>query len=214
MIDLTSDIETDSSPTRAKHKQKPLNSSPRAANERSVDVDMDLMDAAPPSSSTEPDDDQFDIDALMREEEEERLAKMREASSAAAPKTTYKPGADYDEEAMWDELNGMGMAGDSLSPPPVVQVPTDEDMWDIVREMDADVDVAQESYVQLLPLPPQSEHTNPTPEPQPELPPTTDGGESGDSTTVPSVNEGREGTANEGEETRPTNDEDWDDMYL
>jgi replication fork protection complex subunit Csm3/Swi3 len=216
VIDITSDNEPESPPSRAKRQKS---SSP------TTDANADMVDvqSGPPSSSTEADgDDNFDIDALLREEEE-RLAMMKYNSSAAvasssaqasaspvalAPKTTYiNAGAD-DDEAMWDELNGLGDESFSLPPPPLAHA-DDEDMWDVVREMDTATDV-QQPYV----LPP------PSPPPKHALPVLQAANENGGgggsrytSTVEESTGEDKE-LVGEEKERRPTNADDWDDMYL
>jgi replication fork protection complex subunit Csm3/Swi3 len=217
VIDITSDNEPESSPSRAKRQNS---SSPTTG----ANVDMVDVQSGPPSSSTEADgDDDFDIDALVREEEE-RLAKMKYNSSAAvasssaqpsasptapAPKATYiNAGAD-DDEAMWDELNGLG--DESFLPPPPPPAHTDdEDMWDVVREMDTATDV-QQPYVPPPPPPPEPEHALPGLEAANE---NGGGAGAGDTSTVEeSAGEDKE-LVGEEKEKRPTNDDDWDDMYL
>jgi hypothetical protein len=234
IIDLTSDIEPDSSPSRKKQRRS---SSP------TTDVDMVNVPSGPPSSGTEVDDDDFDIDALVKEEEE-RLAQMKDNSSAAttsfspralaalAPKATYRDAeADDDDEAMWDELNGLGdelisppppplstgltPTAPTALPPPLTAPGGDEDMWDVVREMDAGMDV-QQPYIPPPP-PPHVEEVQVEPE---HAPSTAAGAESangngdsvGGTNTVEQVKEKE--LVEEGKGTRPTNDDDWEDMYL
>lgn len=185
-IDLTSDIEPEkSSPHRPK---RPTHNSSSPASD--VDVNMVNIPTRPPSSTIETYDDDFDIDALMEEE----------------------------EGAKWVELNG---ASAPPSPPPVPPpVPStvrmqqanlpdeDEDMWDVVRELNSGMSVQ-------LPYIPPSPSTDP-------MPPTTavSGNTHGDKS--PGVDTGKDAadgntTTDKGKgrgEERPTNDDDWEDMYL
>lgn len=171
-----------------------------------MDIDKDSQPPKSSSSSPAPNvEDDFDIDTFVREEEE-RLARMRAASSSvsvsaavsspatkAVPRATYKAGAaDEAEEAMWDAVNGVedviSSTSDAVSK--LVQAPVheDEDMWDLMND-------------------------GPGPSDAPYVPP-----------PVPAIVEGgSEGgggggnvQAHEGGSVsrRPTNDEDWDDMYL
>jgi replication fork protection complex subunit Csm3/Swi3 len=243
VIDLTSDIEPEaSSPSRAQQiRPSKVPSSPTTDADADVNMDLDVH-SRPPSSSTEVDDDDFDIDALIKDEEE-RLAKMRAASSASAstssPSVATAPvisvpqtakatsrdtGADDDEEAMWDELNGLGDESIPPPPPPPPAMPTsvphdeDEDMWDVVREMDAGIDdVQQRPYVPPpppTPPPPVVEEIHVSqPEPQSENAPSSANViASGHSNAVDEDADKAEDK--EKEEKRPTNDEDWEDMYL
>ncbi|KAH7926302.1 Swi3-domain-containing protein [Leucogyrophana mollusca] len=154
----------------------------------------------PPSSDGE--DDDFDIDAVIREEEE-RLAAMRAANLTStspprtAPKATYRsqPNTDadppslmdVDEDMMWDEIDAF--QDPLLQPSPrsttaSSQVPDasttsntdhdqDEDMWDVVRELEGVENISSKTV------------------------------------KVPAALDGTDANT-----TRATNDDDWDDMYL
>lgn len=207
VVDLTSDIEPDSSPSGINQKvQPPRSSSPTT----DIDMDMDLP-SRPPSSATDFDDDDYDIDALLKEEEE-RLEKIRAAAastSVSSGNTTIpKPTATYrnastedDDEAMWAELNDVD--GDSApapanSAPKVAHTDEDDDMWDIMG------DTVTAPYVP--PSPPHianGQISHPDQEPM----------------AAANGSMGHGGVDNAEEitkpvEIRPTNDEDWDDMYL
>jgi len=107
----------------------------------------------PPSSSEAEDDDDFDIDAVIREEEK-RLAALRAervvSPAPPAPKARYKSlpnevedGMSTEEGAMWDQLEAFD--GPTLSPaapppdssgPSIIADDHDEEMWDMVRELE------------------------------------------------------------------------------
>jgi replication fork protection complex subunit Csm3/Swi3 len=123
-------------------------------NFEGADVNDDSSSLRAPSlppSSSEAEDDDFDIDAVVREEEK-RLAAFRAQRSVSpappAPKARYKilppeDGMDIDEEAMWNDLE---IFDDSIPnpapPPPKSSEPSlsvadqDEEMWDMVRELE------------------------------------------------------------------------------
>lgn len=105
-----------------------------------------------PPSSSEAEDDDFDIDAVVREEEK-RLAAFRAQRSVSpeppAPKAKYKvlppevaDGMDIDEEAMWNDLEIFDDSIPNPAPPPesskssLVVDNQDEEMWDMVRELE------------------------------------------------------------------------------
>lgn len=105
-----------------------------------------------PPSSSEAEDDDFDIDAVIREEEK-RLAALRAERSVSpappAPKARYKSlptevadGTSIDEEAMWDHFEAFDDPILSpVPPPPKSHGPSliaddDEEMWDMVRELE------------------------------------------------------------------------------
>lgn len=232
VIDLTSDIEPDtaSSPSRPNPKRPPKSSLSTTTDADVMDMDEDAP-SRPPSSVTEVDDDDFDIDALMNDEEE-KLAKMWAASSAATSSSTSAPAnvsgpapqaqatyndavADDDEAAMWDELNGLG--GGSYPPPsPLppavrVQVPPDEDedIWDVVRGINSGKDGVEERPY-IPPPPPPLPLSVSESEPAPT---TVNGIGGGDSNTVGEVAGNDKEVASE--EKKGTNDDDdWEDMYL
>ncbi|KAG2054647.1 Swi3-domain-containing protein [Suillus hirtellus] len=105
-----------------------------------------------PPSSSEAEDDDFDIDAVVREEEK-RLAAFRAQRSVSpeppAPKAKYKvlppevaDEMDIDEEAMWNDLEIFDDSIPNPAPPPesskssLVVDNQDEEMWDMVRELE------------------------------------------------------------------------------
>ncbi|KAG1898521.1 uncharacterized protein F5891DRAFT_1237679 [Suillus fuscotomentosus] len=105
-----------------------------------------------PPSSSEAEDDDFDIDAVVREEEK-HLAAFRAQHSVSpeppAPKAKYKvlppevaDGMDIDEEAMWNDLEIFDDSIPNPSPPPesskssIVVDNQDEEIWDMVRELE------------------------------------------------------------------------------
>ncbi|KAH9951472.1 replication fork protection component Swi3-domain-containing protein [Amylocystis lapponica] len=113
----------------------------------------------PPSSASEhtsmdgPDD--FDMDAIIREDEARQAteAAPRAAPPPSAPQQSASATntADDDDEAMWDQL--MGGVPDHPAPPPMPgsrehvghstrPQDEDDDMWDIVREMEAEPSAA------------------------------------------------------------------------
>ncbi|KAG1891075.1 Swi3-domain-containing protein [Suillus subluteus] len=106
-----------------------------------------------PPSSSEAEDDDFDIDAVVREEEK-RLAAFRAQRSVSpappAPKAKYKTlppevadEMDIDEEAMWNDLEIFDNPIPNPAPPPpksskpsLLVDDQDEEMWDMVRELE------------------------------------------------------------------------------
>ncbi|OJA08160.1 hypothetical protein AZE42_03595 [Rhizopogon vesiculosus] len=161
----------------------------------SVDASADSVPSRTPSlppSSSEAEDDDFDIDAVIREEEK-RLAALRGERSASpaplAPKARYKSlpaevadGMSIDEEAMWNDLDAFDDPVLNPAPPPpksngpnLIADDHDEDMWDMVREIE------REEYTASKQLP------------------------------VSSVNMP---SAESASSSLRTNDEDFDDMYL
>ena len=151
-----------------------------------------------PPASSEADDDDFDIDAVIRAEEE-RLATLRAMTAdpgspprSRSPTLPEKapsrsgPEADameVDEESLWDAFD---------DPPALFDLPQrvvsssapigdDEDMWNIIDEME------------------QGEQSRPAKTPQIPV--------SGVN-LVPSLD-----STNSGNASRATNDDDWDEMY-
>lgn len=127
-----------------------------------------------PPSSSEAEDDDFDIDAVVREEEK-RLAAFRAQRSVSpeppAPKAKYKvlppevaDGMDIDEEAMWNDLEIFDDSIPNPAPPPesskssLVVDNQDEEMWDMVRELE------REEYTASKQLPASSVLSTPSAE--------------------------------------------------
>ncbi|KAF9218318.1 Swi3-domain-containing protein [Gyrodon lividus] len=151
----------------------------------------------PPSSDTENDD--FDIDAVIRAEEE-RLAAQRTSMSGVGPAQTSpaKPPArasyrenpdanamDIDEAALWDDLDAFDDPQPIFNPPqrtaPSSAAPDDdEDMWDIVNE----IEQSDQSKLAKIQTPVSSVVITPSSE-----------------------------TTSNGNTSRATNDDDWDEMY-
>jgi replication fork protection complex subunit Csm3/Swi3 len=125
-------------------------------NFEGADVNDDSSSLRAPSlppSSSEAEDDDFDIDAVVREEEK-RLAAFRAQRSVSpappAPKAKYKllppeaaDGMDIDEEAMWNDLEIFDDPIPNPAPPPpksskpsLLVDDQDEEMWDMVRELE------------------------------------------------------------------------------
>lgn len=159
----------------------------------------DQASSRPPSlppASSEVDDDEFDIDAVIRAEEE-RLAALRaaEADSGSLP-TSLSPtlaekasarngpdadAMDVDEASLWDAFEPQLLVDPPQSTTPSsAPVGDDEDMWNIVDEME------------------QGEQPKP---PQTQIP------VSGVN-VIPSLN-----STNGGNASHATNDDDWDEMY-
>ncbi|KAF9242124.1 replication fork protection component Swi3-domain-containing protein [Melanogaster broomeanus] len=109
-----------------------------------------------PPASSDAEDDDFDIDAIIRAEED-RLATLRATTSgsgSAQTSPTPKPPAkasyrenpdanavDIDEAALWDDLDPFD-GPQPLSNPPQSTTPSsaapdeEEDMWDVVNEIE------------------------------------------------------------------------------
>ncbi|KAG2357674.1 replication fork protection component Swi3-domain-containing protein [Suillus spraguei] len=127
------------------------------SNSKGADVNDDSSSLRAPSPSLPPsseaEDDDFDIDAVVREEEK-RLAAFRAQRSVSpappAPKAKYKilppevaDGMEIDEEAMWNDLEIFDdQIRNPTPPPPKSSKPSllvddqDEEMWDMVRELE------------------------------------------------------------------------------
>lgn len=222
VIDLTSDIEPSHSPA----KQKSKSSSPVT----DLDIDMETdTPSRPPSSTTEVEDEDFDIDALIREDEE-MSAKLKAASSATTSnvaasdisaskglaKALYRQTAaaetGEDDQDMWDALDGFdGNAPLALAPKAQVKPnggppDEDEDMWDMADEMGMGVEAP---YLPLPPAPPQNE-----------VPHEETAAKSTDFDDIGHMNEVVKNSITTdvpddlAEGVKPTNDDDWDDMYL
>jgi replication fork protection complex subunit Csm3/Swi3 len=148
------------------------------SNFEGADVNDDSSSLRAPSlppSSSEADDDDFDIDAVVREEEK-RLAAFRAQRSVSpvppAPKAQYKilppevaDGMDIDEEAMWNDLEMFNDPILNPAPPPLKgSKPSlsvddqDEEMWDMVREQE------REEYTASMQLPVSSVLSTPSEE--------------------------------------------------
>lgn len=146
-----------------------------------------------PPASSEVEEDDFDIDAVIRAEEE-RLATLRATTadpglSPPSPLPTVPEKApsrsdpdanamDLDEASLWDAIDDPEI---SFDPPPPTSNPAppgdDNGMWDIVDQMEQ----GEKSRPSRIP----SSGVN--------LMPSLDSATSSD--------------------TRPTNDDDWDEMY-
>lgn len=148
------------------------------SNFEGADVNDDSSSLRAPSlppSSSEAEDDDFDIDAVVREEEK-RLAALRAQRSVSpvppAPKAQYKilppevaDGMDIDEEAMWNDLEMFNdPVPNPAPPPPKITKPSllvddqDEEMWDMVREQE------REEYTASMQLPVSSVLSTPSAE--------------------------------------------------
>lgn len=111
-----------------------------------------------PPMSSEPDDDDFDMEAVIKAEEE-RLATLRATNDAAptpvsaSPKplpSKYKERNDVDtvdEEAMWAELDNQPLfhhpPDNAVNKPTTLTHDEDEEMWDIVDELEQGEQVQQ-----------------------------------------------------------------------
>lgn len=203
VLDLTSDAEPASSPTGTKAKP-PQSSSPASDH----DMDMELeQPTRPPSSGTDFDDDEgaFDMDALLKEQEEEDLQRLRVSAAAAsarvAPKQT-EPMADDEMDALWAELDApsaSALSASALPPPPRAAQDEDDEMWDIMHDHEP------EATPWVPPSAPVMEEAPAQPEPEP-----------GAAGTVPEAISSTGSTEKQTQpaaESRPTNDDDWDDMY-
>ncbi|KAI6103391.1 replication fork protection component Swi3-domain-containing protein [Pisolithus sp. B1] len=168
--------------------------------ERSDELLPSRTPSLPPMSS-EPDDDDFDMDAAIKAEEEQ-LAALRAANDdaltppSASPKplaSKYKEGNGtdiLDEEAMWAELDNQPLFDrppDDATKTPITLTHDDEEMWDIVNELEQGEHIQQtESGSRCVGM---------------EVP------ISSVVFTSPKDNSGRN-------VSRATNDEDWDEMYI
>ncbi|KAA1471116.1 Swi3-domain-containing protein [Dentipellis sp. KUC8613] len=167
-----------------------------------IDLDSDAEDSAlrppaPPASSSPTSglEDDFDLDALLAEEE--RLKNSAQAMRPSA--TTSKPAAHGftdEDEAMWDQMELEYEDAPPPVPKPAAPKPVqhsaddDEDMWDVVREMEEEMEKA-------------GGQTGST------------GQASGSAGGSGAGNAGNAGSAPSAQEPRKeTNDEGWDDMYL
>lgn len=223
-VDLTSDFEADSTPSRSKRKgqgEPSKSSSPTTDVDINMDMNMDTS-SRPPSSATEVDDDEFDIDTMMREEEE-RLEKMRAAAASASTSlvpsasatVTYRNADADDDEAMWAEVDGLGEESIPVPPsanarqpfattqPSVNASDEDDDMWDLMG------DTGAAPYIPP-PVPPIDKDLVPQPDVEPVPPIIDENTEEGRTRNSPTEAKSLEPIT----EQRPTNDEDWDDMYL
>lgn len=151
-----------------------------------------------PPTSSEPDDDDFDIDAVIKAEEE-RLAALRNDTSMSIPGSpVLEPSSsryrerddadkmDVDEEALWQGLDALPQALPDHPPKaarPVSAQDNDEEMWDIVNELEQD-----------------EQNPKPTALMSKEVP---------ISSVVCTASSTSDGSA-----TRATNDEGWDEMYV
>lgn len=156
-----------------------------------------------PSTSSEPDDDDFDMDAVIKAEEE-RLAALRAANDATSISTPASPKPspskykerdhtdNIDKEAMWAELGNqpvLDRPSNNAAKAPIINLTRDEDedMWDIVNELDQGEQIQQaksgsSSMCMEMPL-----------------------------SSVVSASPTKE--SNSGNASRPTNDEGWEEMY-
>lgn len=150
-----------------------------------------------PPASSEADDDEFDIDAVIRAEEE-RLAALRATKTdSGSPHASLSPtltgkassrngpdanAMDVDEASLWDAFDEP----QTLLDPPQSTIPSsapvgdDEDMWNIVDEMEQ----GEQSQAAKIQIPVSGVNVTP----------------SLDST-------------HSGNTSRATNDDDWDEMY-
>ncbi|KAG6898376.1 hypothetical protein C0992_009051 [Termitomyces sp. T32_za158] len=159
VIDLTEDPRGDPTPQSGSSRA----SSP-VSNGAAYASSSSHLPSRPPSSASELDDDDFDIDAIIREEEE-RLARERNSSGPTTSTTGDHENtvADGDDADMWEALDSMqgaasqvttahskagedeamldeiGMLQDAERPAHLSVVrDEDEDMWDVLREMEND----------------------------------------------------------------------------
>lgn len=152
-----------------------------------------------PPASSEVDDDDFDIDAVIRAEEE-RLATFRAtATESGSAHTPHSPtlqdrassrsgpqadAMDIDEASLWNALDDDPLPT-LFGPPqsvPLSSAPADddEDMWDILNEMEQ----GQQSKPANTQIPISGVNL------------------------IPSLE-----STNSGNVSRATNDDDWDEMY-
>lgn len=198
IVDLTSDVEPASSPS---HIKPPQSSSP--ATDHDMDMEME-QPTRPPSSGTdyEGDEGAFDLDAVLREHEEEELQRLRASAAAAsarvAPKQQVETVDDDEMDALWAEFNNAP-SGPTPAPPPRLVPDEDEDMWDIMQDTEPEaawVPSAAPDMVEVAAA----------------LLPPSDVGHAA-SATGASVAEVEAKDIQPTTKTRPTNDDDWGDMY-
>ncbi|KAG6369762.1 replication fork protection component Swi3-domain-containing protein [Boletus reticuloceps] len=149
-----------------------------------------------PPASSEADDDDFDIDAVIRAEED-RLATLRAATTDSESLHTSRPptlpekvptsnsnpeAMDVDEASLWESFDDPPAMLDppQSGPPPSAPVDDDEGMWNIVDEM--------EQEQQRKPISPRIPVSGVN--------------------LIPSLDSTDSGNA-----SRATNDDDWDEMY-
>ncbi|PCH38010.1 Swi3-domain-containing protein [Wolfiporia cocos MD-104 SS10] len=161
-----------------------------------------------PASSDAEQMDDFDIDAVIAEEEERRRKEAAAAQSLPAPlPSVYQPkpnantnAMEEDDEAMWDELMGdlpdeivtgssdmLASNASTSKSQPRPEPDEDEDMWDALREMEAE-EAGRKRVKQT---------------PAVEAPPARGCDESGAPDAAVTVIS-----------NRPTNEDGWDEMYL
>ncbi|KAG8217926.1 replication fork protection component Swi3-domain-containing protein [Butyriboletus roseoflavus] len=150
-----------------------------------------------PPASSEADDDDFDIDAVIRAEEERLVALRAAKADSGSPHTSISPTLlgeassrngpdasvmDVDEASLWDAFDEPQTLLDPLQSAPSTSIPVgdDEDMWNIVDEMEQ----GEQSKLAKTQIPLSGVNVTP----------------SLDST-------------NSGNTSRATNDDDWDEMY-
>ncbi|KZT70163.1 Swi3-domain-containing protein [Daedalea quercina L-15889] len=104
----------------------------------------------PPSSEPPSSDgfDDFDIDAMIREEEERRAAEESSTRIDIGRNSVPQPksAAQDDDDAMWDALDEGASHTPGPAPAQYASISShaglppdeDEDMWDVIREMEAD----------------------------------------------------------------------------
>ncbi|KAI0780895.1 replication fork protection component Swi3-domain-containing protein [Trametes elegans] len=177
-----------------------------------------LPPSSPSSASTSLGalDDDFDIDAMIREEEHTRAQPAASSSSRPPPTAVYgapRPAASEpadEDEAMWDAMDDFpdGPYVPPERPQPPAPPPAsssgggaadedmDEDMWDMVREMEAEEATTEKQDTTTRPVPP----SVPT--------------DSQESAKPAGPAEGSSGGLTGADPTRKaTNDDGWDEMY-
>jgi len=121
------------------------------AREGSVVHDIERASSRPPSHppSSEPPSsdafDDFDLDAMIREEEERQALETNSARHTSVARAQSKPVAQDEDDAMWDAFEDDVPNSDGAAQASYVGIPTntgpvpgeDEDMWDVIREMEA-----------------------------------------------------------------------------
>ncbi|KAL4077074.1 replication fork protection component Swi3-domain-containing protein [Scleroderma yunnanense] len=101
-----------------------------------------------PATSFEPDDNDFDIDAVIKAEEE-RLAALQNGTSISSPESPVsKPSSsryrerndadkmDVDEEALWNQLDVPQVLPEHPKAAPQTSAREDDDVWNIVDELE------------------------------------------------------------------------------